>query len=363
MTCSACCTMRSRFAVLSLFLLLWPFTLVGAQTPAAASSTAVTAADLSPSLVVDANSLGKDGKRPFYLKVSFEIFDLQGGAADQGTLEYWWAGQEGSRIEIRSATLGTLGSTDASAAGSPVALRSLYLVRELLDDINSPGAALGPASANVATEARTVAGVSLECMHPVPPPALQTLKLVAGETTICADRASGTIRLVSASYHEITRNHPAVFGQTRVALDVAIFWSGKRAITGHIDQLKSFDPSKSAVALEKASSPQREGLTPAGNPHIPGGVLAGNKISGSQPIYPELAKQRRITGTVVLAAEITKEGKIANLVPLASPDAALTNAAVEAVSNWKYKPYLLNGEPVSVSTTITVNFNLNSRLN
>ena len=61
----------------------------------------------------------------------------------------------------------------------------------------------------------------------------------------------------------------------------------------------------------------------------------------------------------MLSALITREGKVANLFALASPDPLLTQAAMEAVRKWTYTPYLLNGEATDVSTNITVNFNLN----
>ncbi len=65
-----------------------------------------------------------------------------------------------------------------------------------------------------------------------------------------------------------------------------------------------------------------------------------------QPNYPPLAKQARIQGQVVLQAEISKDGTIQNL-QLISGHPMLAPAAIEAVKQWRYKPYLLNGEPVA----------------
>ncbi len=75
------------------------------------------------------------------------------------------------------------------------------------------------------------------------------------------------------------------------------------------------------------------------------------------PAYPPLAKQARIAGAVVLQAEISKDGSIQNL-HVISGHPMLVPSAIEAVKQWKYKPYILNGEPVEVETTITVNFTL-----
>jgi protein TonB len=75
------------------------------------------------------------------------------------------------------------------------------------------------------------------------------------------------------------------------------------------------------------------------------------------PVYPEIAIRARVSGTVVLSAIIDEEGSITNLKVL-SGHPFLTKAAVEAVSQWKYRPTILNGEPVSVSAVVTVVFRI-----
>jgi protein TonB len=81
----------------------------------------------------------------------------------------------------------------------------------------------------------------------------------------------------------------------------------------------------------------------------------GNLIYRVQPIYPTLARQARIQGTVELRAVISKAGTIENLV-LVHGHPMLSAAAIEAVRQWRYRPYLLNDEPIEVETEITVNF-------
>jgi protein TonB len=84
-------------------------------------------------------------------------------------------------------------------------------------------------------------------------------------------------------------------------------------------------------------------------------VTGANLISQVPPVYPELAKQARIQGVVVLELEITKEGSVDNVRVLSGPP-LLTQPALDAVKQWRYKPTLLNNEPVPVVTTVTVNF-------
>jgi periplasmic protein TonB len=87
------------------------------------------------------------------------------------------------------------------------------------------------------------------------------------------------------------------------------------------------------------------------------GVMQGLLIHQVKPTYPPLARQARIQGSVVLQAVIAKDGSIQNL-RLVSGHPMLAPAAIDAVKQWRYKPYFLNGEPVEVETQITVNFTL-----
>jgi TonB family protein len=88
---------------------------------------------------------------------------------------------------------------------------------------------------------------------------------------------------------------------------------------------------------------------------VGGNVIAANLISPVKPEYPLPAKEAGIQGVVVLEAEISKEGAVENL-KVITGHPLLTPAAIEAVKQWRYKPVILNNEPVPVVTTITVNF-------
>src|SRR5260221_883791 len=81
----------------------------------------------------------------------------------------------------------------------------------------------------------------------------------------------------------------------------------------------------------------------------------GNIIYRVQPLYPPLARQARVQGTVELRAIISKTGTIENLV-VVSGHPMLVKSAIEGVRKWRYRPYLLNNEPLEVETEITVNF-------
>jgi TonB family protein len=126
--------------------------------------------------------------------------------------------------------------------------------------------------------------------------------------------------------------------------------------------------TKCAMGSEDESLNAMPGPAPSPNgpqSHLPllqrvrisAGVAQGLLVKKVPPSYPEDARQSRIQGQVVLKALIDTNGDVADL-DLISGHPALAPAAIAAVKQWKYKPYLLNGQPVNAETQITVNFTL-----
>jgi len=87
------------------------------------------------------------------------------------------------------------------------------------------------------------------------------------------------------------------------------------------------------------------------------GVMEGLLIDRVLPVYPVMAREMRIAGTVQLQATISRKGTIENLRVVSGPP-LLQQAAIDAVKQWRYRPYLLNGEPVEVETAVNVDFKL-----
>ncbi|MGA8089342.1 MAG: M56 family metallopeptidase [Terracidiphilus sp.] len=117
----------------------------------------------------------------------------------------------------------------------------------------------------------------------------------------------------------------------------------------------------SAVALRvgadaQASADKQD--SKKGAPHsVSAATMQGNVISKVTPKYPPKAKTARIQGTVVLDAVITKNGHVDSLKIVSGPS-ELQQSALDAVRQWRYKPFLLNGEPMEVETTINVVYSL-----
>ena len=111
-------------------------------------------------------------------------------------------------------------------------------------------------------------------------------------------------------------------------------------------------------ATSNLSTPRFVPVTPQ-RVRISQGVTRGLLVHRVEPSYPPLARAARVQGDVVLTAVISVNGDIENL-QLVSGHPMLVPSALSAVKQWRYKPYLLNGQPVEVETTITVIFSLSS---
>jgi len=181
---------------------------------------------------------------------------------------------------------------------------------------------------------------------PPPPPAAAPVKVVK---VIQTDIVNGQLRTPTKIPQKVQmikedEAPPPVMASTGVVGGVPGGVPGG-SMGGVIGSVLSSTP----VAVPKIATPQRV--------RVSSGVQSGLLIRKVNPAYPPLARQARIQGVVLLQAQISKDGNIENL-QLISGHPMLAPAAIEAVKQWKYKPYLLNGEPVEVETQVQVNFTL-----
>ena len=118
-----------------------------------------------------------------------------------------------------------------------------------------------------------------------------------------------------------------------------------------------FAVCSSAVALHRDAGVAAEVRPATGGQttRVPAGVMAAQVVHRVQPVYPAEAKQAKISGAVLLNAVIGKTGAIDDLSVISGPE-ELRQSALDAVRQWVYQPYLVNGEPTQVQTTITVRY-------
>jgi TonB family protein len=300
--------------------------------------------------------------KPWHLKATYQLYDDKGKPSEQGTFEYWWA----SPLVYRS-TWSRPGATHTDwhtadgrhayqATGEGLSFYEYKLQAELLSplpsfgDTNSTGNRLVPKEYNLS-------GIKLECIMLIPlmPQYGQIQNVPPGIfPTYCFDSSLPVLR-VSYSFGIVTmvfENVVKVQGKL-LAKEIAIYEGKNQILTSKVNTIEGFSASDPALTPDARA-------TYLGIDKIPlaESVAIGMLIKKVPPVYPQDAKDARVSGKVVLQATIGRDGRVHDLRVEEAPWPSLAISALWAVSQWQYKPYLLNGEPVEIETTINVIFTL-----
>jgi TonB family protein len=305
------------------------------------------------------NGLTGPDMQPWHLRASYEVFDDVGKSKYKGNYEEWWVSEKQYKRSYQSPEFtqmeygtesGPLRTGDTHWVGGPVSLLRSALVDPLP----------GPEQLNNTEPAvadKMFGNTKLRCVsinHKIPHGnAPQPIF-----PSYCFDLEKPVLRsnLTFNNIYAILFNRVVLFQGRYLGGDVGITHLGKDYLKIHLDQLEplplvnaaDFQPPADAIV----AAPRRISVSD--------GVSAGNILTKVQPEYPLEAFAQHIQGTVAMQAIISKSGHITSLSVISGPT-ELQNAAIEAVRQWAYKPYLLNGEAVEVGTTINVVFSLASR--
>jgi len=280
--------------------------------------------------------------QPFLLKVEFQLYDLDGNPAEKGTAEESWTRTDGKVIRIQSPSL-VEGEGPEDEAKTYT--RESYLVHQALRAISRPFPdPIEKKDFAIDEFQQTVREDRLNCF------ALEPAGTWKGATpTYCTDVDNRLIAM-TGQFFTIWRSDFRKYRDHEAPMDVKLSYEGRPALAMRVIELDAL-PEES-VATDKIKDGSKRSL-------VPGKVIAGSIVKKKNPDYPKEARKKHIGGSVVIAALISKQGTIAYLDVIASPNVLFSQSARDAVKTWTYKPYLLNGEPVEVDTTITVNYNLN----
>jgi TonB family protein len=112
-----------------------------------------------------------------------------------------------------------------------------------------------------------------------------------------------------------------------------------------------------SVRVDAFAADDKPGASPNGPVNVSAETMQNQIVSKVMPAYPVDAKKARIQGSVKLDAVIGKTGEVEQLKVITGPK-ELQQSSLDAVRQWTYKPFLLNGQPIEVRTTINVNYSL-----
>ena len=331
--------------LLCLFLLGLPSILL-AQTDDASLIARIQRAALQ-------SALDSDSAQPFHLKLAIHLEAQHGRPAEDGTVELWWSSPKSHRTAYDFPSYkATFLETPDGHFESPTAKPVPYFVQYMLDQV------LHPIPLNITADTqkpgfqkRSFGKINLDCISVTPIPK-KPANFSPLPVTYCFDPASPTLRLIlDHSSQDSVRRVVGNFRSLSVPIDLDYTFAGKSVVQAHVEKLSgqiSPYPETSDIASLLA--------LPAMPAQVPASVVAGSIVTKVPPSYPVTAMRNRIAGSVLLHAIIGVDGKIKNLELIGSPDDSLTDASIDAVRQWVYKPYLLNGVPTEVDSTITVNF-------
>jgi TonB family protein len=300
------------------------------------------------------NSLDDASMEPWYLKLSFQLFDEKGAPTEKGVIEEWWKSPSQHKTVYTSPSYTSMeiqtadGTYRSKGTSSPP-----YLLNLALQQVIHPIPQEDIADAKPDQHQQAFGKVALDCITlsqpikniPYPPLGLFP--------TYCFDSGRDDLRLLYNLGSELTtRNNQGKFRERYVSLDQVTTVNSVTAVTAHIEELRT------ATMAESEFVPPDVEKIDMTTVKVGAGVMAGMILTKLNPIYPVRARQNRISGRVVIAVKIGRDGRIHSMKLVSAPDADLAIAALTAVRQWIYKPYLLNGEPVEVDTMITVNFDI-----
>jgi TonB family protein len=291
--------------------------------------------------IIRTSTLERSASEPFQLKVEYQLYDLNGRPAVKGTAEESWTEAEGKQVRIQSPSL-VIG--DAPPADRyAVFTRESYLVHQALNALTSPFPSPTERKDFAMDEFhQTLAGSDLSCFSLVQPGKTRT----PDSPAYCTD-ADNQIVAMMGHLFALERGDFRKYLSRVVPIDLKLSYEGKPALTMHVTEL---DPLPDSPVLGSKTK-----LAPA-PARVSAEAVAGLQLTKKDPKYPGIAKAAHIQGPVLIAGIITKQGSIAGIDVIASPDKILSKAAMDAVQTWTYRPYLLNGVPTELETTITVNF-------
>jgi TonB family protein len=297
-------------------------------------------------------------EKPWHLKMNITVLSDQGQNPQQGTVEVWNTGRNRRvTFDFGTAKLTRL-TTDGDSYRSTTDNEVPYRAMELLERELS----MGPSSADLqhdfaGLQMHKFGKLKLECIMLTPTAQMKDVPLGLFPT-YCLQPGSDRLVVSYDVGDEVTMiQREGTFLGRAVPTMLQIAENKVLVATAEVTLLTTYEPQPDdfvpAADMKKGSDIAR----------LSGSVIAGSRLTFVQPIYPESAKINHLSGTVTLHALIDRGGHIRSLRPVNTSDPDFITAAIAAVRQWTYRPYLLNGEPTEVDTTITVNFAINGRLN
>jgi TonB family protein len=308
-------------------------------------------------LAAKSNGLNSPDLQPWHIKASYATYNADGKETLNGVFEEWWAGPHRYKISYTQANFKqTDYGTDAGLyrQGDQNWSTTEMLARSyLLDPLPDP-VAPGFKTIKLNKQLRSLGKVKLNCITLTYPLDLPTSAIPGALPLYCfaTDIPALRVRTVNST-EDVIYNDLRLFQGHYVAGNVQWTLNEKPLLAVTLDSIETLQAPTSAMFVP----PPDAVLIPPTKLHLDSAFMDAYQLRQAFPTYPTHDKEERITGKLVLQVTIGKDGHVTNVQSISGPP-MLYEPAVDAVRQWAYRPYLVNGEPVEVETQVNVVFTL-----
>jgi TonB family protein len=301
--------------------------------------------------------------KPWHLKASYQLYDADGKAGEQGIYEYWWASPQAYRSTWTraSATYTEWHTADGKnlylASGDALRFFEFKLQTALFSPLPEAGE-LDSGNLHLDRQKESAKGAKMPCimLDPMRPGDDKADYAPLGLfPTYCFDpqipvlRTSYSFEGITSQFNKIVKTQGKYLAQ-----EVLFFEETNKVLSAEVGTIEGLAVSDPALV------PSPDAKAAKLFPVIPisGGVAQGLLLKKTSLVYPQDAKAAHASGRVILQATIGTDGKVHDLRVVSAPFPSLAASALSCVSKWEYKPYVLDGVPIEVETTINVIFTL-----
>lgn len=302
--------------------------------------------------------------KPWYMRVSYQLYDEAGKPAETGAFDYWWASPTTNRATwSRSGSAYTVWHTaDGSESDERVGHRLEFFERQLRSAFLSPLPSAKEVESSKNTLQRQVQSLNQEklpCVMVVPQMEPQETDLAVPDIpiglfpTYCFEPDLPVLRIVYSwgSVMEVFNRIAKVQGRY-LPREIQFYEGGHTILTANVQVVTGLNPSDPALKPD----PDAKAMGKPSRVTLEEKVIDPYLIKKVQPIYPADAMRAHAAGTVELRVVVATDGTVHEMQVLKAPWPSLVASAMWAVSHWEFKPYLLNGKPVEAEVTIKVIF-------
>ncbi len=309
------------------------------------------------------NTLLAPDLQPWHLRATYQIFNEDGKPLEQGTYEEFHAGPKRDRVSYASPSFTQtdyLLENGHLRAGNPrwAGLAEQLVRHNLVHPMPNPGVLAGAALSRGKMEA---GGKTLSCIAITLPAAAERDQ--PAQPFYCFDDPSGpagtigpVLRVAGSAGHtyETTYDQPAELQGHTAARRIHVERAGKPFLDIRIEALNPMQGSEDALF----EPPPDAAKPPPQRVRISAALAQAYLREGAAPSYPLLSEHARIEGVVVIGALIGVNGRPLETTVVSTPSKDLATSAIDAIRQWTYRPYLVNGEPAEMVTEIKMQFRL-----